>query len=75
MTPLTILTSKQLALIESINLGDEYAGNAGEEYAVARELASKHLISPMDAGRLPVWRLTAVGRRVLKESVERAQDV
>jgi hypothetical protein len=68
---LFVPTRSQLAVLEAVNSGEEYAGNWGDQRAAARECADKRLLIAQPAGHLPPWRLTVRGRRVLRESVER----
>jgi hypothetical protein len=67
------LTRKQLEVLEAVNRGDEFAGNWRPELDAAIQLADKGLLIRA-SGRVCPWRLTVVGRRVLKEAVERAAE-
>ena len=69
-------TRVQLRVLEDISRGDEYAGNDGAVLLVALQLERKGLLLRQAVATLPLWRwrLTLVGKRVLRESVERAED-
>jgi hypothetical protein len=74
---LIVLTRKQLGVLESLarpSEMSEYYGAPTDELQAISELEAKGLAARTPVGELPPWRLTAFGRRTLKESVERASE-
>lgn len=71
MTPL-VLTSSQLAVLESVARLDEYAGNWDKELTAARECEAKGLLTRTPPpGELPPWRLTILGSVTLQNVMAR----
>jgi hypothetical protein len=72
---MSVLTRAQLKILEAVNRGDEYAGNwspRSRGVGPARECELKGLLLRVQ-GELPPWRLTPLGRTVLREAVERSE--